>query len=68
VRALLEYVTHGWLEISSATAENAICPVAVSRKSRFFVGSERVGHAAALIFGLLATCQQDGGNPWQWLT
>ena len=67
-QALVEYTNHGRLEISNATAENAIRPVAVSRKNWLFVGSERGGHTAAVMFSLLATCQQNGVNPWQWLT
>ena len=55
------------LEISNAAAENAIRPVAVSRKNWLVVGSERGGHAAAVLFSLLATCRQNRVNPWQWL-
>jgi len=64
----VEYTNHGLLEISIATAENAIRPVAVSRKNWLFVGSERGGHTAAVLFRLLATCRQNRVNPWQWMT
>ena len=64
----MEYTNHGLLEISIATAENAIRPVAVSRKNWLFVGSERGGHTAAVLFRLLATCRQNRVNPWQWMT
>jgi transposase len=67
-QALVEYTNHGLLEISNATAENAIRPVAVSRKNWLFVGSERGGHTAAVLFSLLATCRQNRVNPSQWLT
>jgi transposase len=66
-QALVEYTNHGMLEISNATAENAIRPVALSRKNWLFVGSERGGHTAAVLFSLLATCRQNGVNPWHWL-
>ena len=64
----MEYTNHGLLEIRNATAENAIRPVAVGRKNWLFVGSERGGHTAAVLFSLLATCQQNRVNPWHWLT
>lgn len=67
-QALVEYVNHGLLEISNATAENALRPVAVSRKNWLFAGSERGGHTAAILFSLMATCKQNRVNPWQWLT
>ncbi len=66
-QALVEYVNHGLLEISNATAENALRPVAVSRKNWLFAGSERGGHTAAILFSLMATCKQNRVNPWQWL-
>jgi transposase len=65
--ALLEYVNHGMLEISNNSAENAIRPVAVGRKNWMFFGSDRGGKAAAVIFSLMATCKQNGVNPWAWL-
>jgi transposase len=66
-QALVEYVNHGLLEISNATAENTLRPVAVSRKNWLFAGSERGGHTAAILFSLMATCKQNRVNPWQWL-
>ena len=66
-QALCEYAHHGMLEISNATAENALRPVAVGRHNWLFFGAPRGGRAAAVVLGLLATCQQNGINPWQWL-
>lgn len=66
-QALVEYVNYGLLEISNATAENALRPVAVSRKNWLFAGSERGGQTAAIVFSLMATCKQNQVNPWQWL-
>lgn len=66
-QALVEYINHGLLEISNATAENALRPVAVSRKNWLFAGSERGGHTAAILFSLMSTCKQNQVNPWQWL-
>ncbi len=65
--ALVEYLNHGMLEISNNIAENAIRPLAVGRKNWLHIGSERSGEAAAIIFSLMATCKQNGVNPWQWL-
>lgn len=67
-QALIEYVNYGLLEISNATAENALRPVAVSRKNWLFAGSERGGITAAVLFSLMATCKQNKVNPWQWLS
>ena len=65
--ALVEYVNHGMLEMSNATAENALRPVAVGRSNWLFFGAERGGRTAAVVMGLIATCKQNGVNPWQWL-
>lgn len=65
--ALVEYVNHGMLEISNNTAENAIRPIAVGRKNWMYFGSPRGGHAAAVIFSLMATCKQNSVNPFDWL-
>jgi len=65
--ALVEYVNHGLLEISNDTAERAIRPIAVGRKNWMYFGSPRGGHAAAVIFSLMATCKQNSVNPFDWL-
>ena len=65
--ALVEYVNHGMLEISNAISENALRPVAVGRNNWLFFGAHRGGTTAAVIMGLVATCKQNGVNPWQWL-
>jgi transposase len=67
-QALVEYTNHGLLNISNATAENAIRPVAVGRKNWLHLGSKRGGHTAATMFSLMATCKQNQVNPWSWLT
>jgi len=64
---LVEYVNHGLLEISNNTAERAIRPVAVGRKNWMYFGSVRGGHAAAVVFSLMATCKQNAVNPFDWL-
>jgi transposase len=64
---LVKYANHGLLETSNATAENALRPVAVGRKSWLFASSNLGGHTAAVLFSLMASCKQNQVNPWQWL-
>ena len=41
-------------------------PLAIGRKNRLFVGSERGGRAAALFMGLVKSCKDCEINPWEY--
>jgi transposase len=56
--ALNRYLEDGDLSIDNNPAEQAIRPIAVGRKNWLFAGSDRAGHAAAVITSLIATCKR----------
>jgi len=66
--ALYRYTEDGRLEIDNNTAENAIRPLAVSRKNWLFAGSEKGGTSAALFLGLIESCRKNEVNPLEYLT
>lgn len=65
-KALCRYLEDGRLKPDNNTAENAMRPVAVSRKNWLFVGSERGGRAAALYMSLVQSCKACKINPWEY--
>jgi transposase len=62
--ALNSYLLEGYLEIDNNRSERSMKPLAVGRKNYLFVGSITGGEAAAVIYSLIATCQQHKINPW----
>jgi transposase len=65
--ALNVYVTDGDLAIDNNAAENALRRVAIGRKNWLFCGSDTVGHTAAVLFSLVATCQRHAVDPFAYL-
>lgn len=61
--ALQRYTTDGRLDIDNNAAERALRKVAVGRKNWMFFGNERGGRTAAIIYSLIATCQEHGVDP-----
>lgn len=61
-QALQTYLQEGHLEIDNNRAERGIRPIAVGRKNYLFVGNERGGKAAAVLYSLVETCKQHGVN------
>ncbi|MBU0756155.1 MAG: IS66 family transposase [Planctomycetes bacterium] len=66
--ALYRYTEDGRLEIDNNTAENAIRPLAVSRKNWLFAGSVKGGNSVALFLSLIESCRKNDLNPWEYLT
>ncbi len=66
--ALYRYTEDGRLEIDNNTAENAIRPLAISRKNWLFAGSVKGGNSAALFLSLIESCRKNDVNPWEYLT
>jgi len=62
--ALCAYTRDGWLDIDNNEGENAIRGLCLGRKNWLFLGSDRGGRAAAVHFGLLASCKRHGHDPW----
>ena len=66
-KELVHYTTDGALSIDNNAVENAIRPVAVTRKNFLFLGSHEGGTRAAMLYSLMATCKKNEVNPMQWL-
>ncbi len=64
---LYRYTTSGILEIDNNLVENAIRPVALGRKNYLFAGSHSAAYRAGMIYSLLASCKNNGIEPYQWL-
>lgn len=60
---LLRYAASDTLPIDNNPVENAIRPIAISRKNSMFAGLERAGRRTAAIQSLLGTAQLNGLDP-----
>jgi len=65
--ALTVYTTDGDLNIDNNPAENAVRRIALGRKNWLFVGSDRGGCTAAVLFSLIATCRRHRLEPYAYL-
>lgn len=65
--ALNRYLENGILEIDNNRAERSIRPIAIGRKNWLFAGSDRGGHAAAIIYSLIESCKQHDIKPYVYL-
>lgn len=61
------YLQDGRLKIDNNLAENAIRPIALSRKNFLFCGNHEAAKNTAVICSLLSTCKARGVNPREWL-
>ena len=57
----------GFLDIDNNEAERALRGIAVGRRNWLFCGSDRGGRAAAVHFGLIASCHRNGVDPFAYL-
>lgn len=62
------YLKDGRLKIDNNLAENAIRPIALSRKNFLFCGNHEAAQNTAIICSLLASCKASNINPREWLT
>jgi hypothetical protein len=61
------YMKDGRLMIDNNLVENAIRPIALSRKNFLFCGNHQAAENTAIICSLLASCKGVGINPREWL-
>lgn len=61
------YLKEGRLNIDNNLAENAIRPIALSRKNFLFCGNHQAAENTAMICSLLASCKESKVNPREWL-
>lgn len=55
-------------ELDNNTAERSMRGIAIGRKNYMFVGSERGGKSAAIIYTLIETAKLNSVDPQAWLT
>jgi len=61
------YLNDGCVKIDNNLIENAIRPIALSRKNFLFAGNHQAAENTAVICSLLTTCKEAGVNPREWL-
>ena len=61
------YLLDGRLKLDNNLAENAIRPIALSRKNFMFCGNHEAAGNTAIICSLLTSCKEQGVNPREWL-
>ena len=61
------YLKDGRLLIDKNLAENAIRPIALSRKNFLFCGNHQAAENTAVICSLLSSCKESEVNPREWL-
>jgi len=64
---LIRFVDDPLADIDNNLAENAIRPIAISRKNWLFIGSRESGKAAANIMSIISTCKRAGVEPYAYL-
>jgi len=64
---LLVFLTDGRVEIDSNAIENAIRPVALTRKNALFAGHDEGGRSWGRITSLIATAKMNGIDPFAYL-
>ena len=62
------YLKDGRIKIDNNLAENAIRPIALSRKNFLFCGNHESAENTAIICSLLGSCKESDVNPRVWLT
>jgi len=65
---LCRFVECGELRLDNNLVEASLRDVGIGRKNWMFVGSERGGQAAAIIYTILITARRHGLDIWQYLT
>ena len=65
--ALTRYRDDGCLEIDNNTAERALRAIALGRKNYLFVGSDKGGERAAVLYSLIGTAKLNGLDPAAYL-
>ena len=65
--ALARFIADGRLAIDNNAAERALRGIAVTRKNFLFLGSDKGGERAAIIYTALETARLNGIDPEAWL-
>ncbi|HYV34629.1 MAG TPA: IS66 family transposase [Gemmataceae bacterium] len=65
--ALCRYTEAGFLAIDNNAAEREMKRIAIGRKNYLFVGSEKGGRTAAVLYSFTSTCHRLNVEPWAYL-
>jgi hypothetical protein len=65
--ALLRYIEHGDLSIDNNLAERMLRAQAIGRRNWTFLGSDRGGRTAAVLYSLTGTCKHQDIDPFAYL-
>lgn len=65
--ALVRYTDEGFLQIDNNVAEREMKRIAIGRKNWLFVGSEKGGKTAAVLYSFTSTCARLKIEPWAYL-
>jgi hypothetical protein len=65
--ALCRYPDHGGLSIDNNLAERMLRAQAIGRRNWTFLGSDRGGRTAAVLYSLTGTCRHHGIDPFAYL-
>lgn len=66
-KALTRYLDDGDLAIDNNAAENALRAIAIGRKNWMTIGSDRGGHAAAILYSLIQSARRHAIDPFIYL-
>lgn len=66
--ALTRFLFDGRIEIDNTAVEREMRSIALGRKNSLFVGSDRGGHDAAVLYSLMRTCTLNEVDPIAYLT
>jgi transposase len=64
---LTRYCDDGALAIDNNLAERTLRPCAIGRKNWLFLGDDRGGRTAAVLFSFTASCKANQVEPWAYL-
>ena len=64
---LTRYCDDGTLSIDNNLAERTLPPVCYRRKNWLFLGNDRGGRTAAVLFSFTASCKANQVEPWAYL-
>jgi hypothetical protein len=66
-KALTRYIEDGDLHIDNNAAERKIPAIAMGRKNWIFAGSDRGGHAAAILYSIIQSATHHAVEPFAYL-
>lgn len=66
-RPLTRFLDDARLPVDNNASERALRPAALGRKNYLFVGNDHAGQNIAGLYALIATCEVNGVNPFEYL-